>query len=66
MRDPNTLAKFLQILPETLGNWRSQGKGPAFIKVGGKVMYSDEDVSAWLASRRRTRTATKPQVHTAA
>ena len=56
MRDPAALAAYLNIKVETLANWRFLGKGPAFIKVGGKVMYSDADVSAWLAERRRTST----------
>ena len=35
----------------TLANWRSQGDGPVFVKVGGKVMYRIEDVVAWESDR---------------
>jgi hypothetical protein len=31
----------------TLANWRSQGKGPAFQKIGGRVLYLETDVAAW-------------------
>ena len=37
---------------KTLQNWRVQGFGPAFIKVGRKVMYDPADIAAWKASRR--------------
>lgn len=31
----------------TLEDWRHDGKGPAFIRVGGKVRYRLKDVEAW-------------------
>ena len=36
----------------TMANWRSQGTGPAFVKLGGRVGYRGEDLNDWL--RRRT------------
>lgn len=38
---------------ETLANWRSAGSGPAFLKIGGKVLYDRADVESWEASRRQ-------------
>lgn len=31
----------------TLANWRSQGKGPPFTKIGGGVLYPMERLIAW-------------------
>lgn len=36
----------------TLANWRSSGDGPAYTKVGGRVLYSAEAVINW--ERQRT------------
>lgn len=42
---------------KTLAQWRSQGKGPPFLKIGGRILYARADLDAWLASCRRTSTA---------
>jgi hypothetical protein len=42
--------------PRTLEGWRWFGKGPAFIKVGGKVLYRLDDVEAFEAMQLRQRT----------
>lgn len=53
------VAAFLggEFSPKTLANWRSQGKGPAFIKLssgrGGSVRYEWSAVNAWLAEQRK-------------
>lgn len=46
----------LRLAEGTLANWRTQGKGPAFVRVGGKICYRDEDIDAFIAdgSRRST------------
>lgn len=54
------LAEMLGVAPQTLRDWRMQGRGPAFLKLGhpvsGRVMYRAEDVDAWAQSRlARTR-----------
>ena len=36
---------------KTLANWRSQGDGPAYTKIGGKVMYRMIDIVKWEDSR---------------
>lgn len=56
-RDTKSAAERLNLRPKTLENWRSQGLGPAFFKVGGKIQYDDADIDAWLATRRRTSTS---------
>ena len=35
----------------TMAHWRSEGRGPAFIKIGAKVAYSGRALNEWLASR---------------
>lgn len=45
------LSEKIDTKPSTLQSWRWLGKGPAFIKIGGKVRYRIEDVEAWLKSR---------------
>lgn len=41
----------------TIGRWRRQGAGPAFLKLGRKVMYRRVDVEAWLNQQRVGSTA---------
>lgn len=31
----------------TLNNWRSQGRGPKFMRLGGKVFYSLDELERW-------------------
>ena len=35
----------------TLAHWRSEGRGPAYVKIGARVAYRGTDLNAWLASR---------------
>ena len=55
--DTREAAKRMSIAAKTLDNWRSLGTGPPFYKLGGRVVYDDGEVDAWLAARRRTSTA---------
>lgn len=43
-----------QISPTTLANWRSERKGPAFVKIGGRVLYPLTDIVAYEEKSRRT------------
>jgi predicted site-specific integrase-resolvase len=42
---PEELAERWSISLQTLCNWRSLGKPPAFIKIGGSIRYSLEEIS---------------------
>jgi len=45
-----------QILNEpegTLRYWRCAGKGPAYVKLGGRVRYDEADVVAYVSANRR-------------
>jgi excisionase family DNA binding protein len=37
----------------TLEGWRTAGKGPKFLKLGGAVRYARADLDAWLAKNSR-------------
>ena len=37
----------------TLRKWRSQGRGPRFLKLGGAVRYRLSDVEAWISAQYR-------------
>lgn len=36
---------------KTLANWRSAGIGPAYLKVGGRVLYPEDLLTEWLTER---------------
>jgi hypothetical protein len=53
VHDPPSAGRFLQDTSvKTLANWRCDGIGPPFIKIGGKVAYFEKDLIAFLESRR--------------
>ena len=37
---------------QTLARWRHEGRGPAFVKSGSRVLYRGAEVLAWLKRRR--------------
>jgi len=37
----------------TLRKWRSQGKGPAYVKVGRLVRYAEGDLQAYVDGNRK-------------
>lgn len=53
------LAKRWRLAHQTLANWRHAGKGPPFIRVGGRVLYPIEGIhsfekisQSWLSTER--------------
>ena len=36
----------------TFKQWRSQKRGPAYVKIGSRVIYTGSDVLNWLARKR--------------
>ena len=40
----NELAERWGMSPRTLENWRSHGKGPSYVKLGGQVRYKFEEI----------------------
>ena len=41
-------ARFLRLSPQTLRNWRTQSRGPAYIKAGRAIRYAMEDLRAYM------------------
>lgn len=48
---PDDLARMWQVSVGTIANWRTDKKGPEFIRIGGLVRYSPAAVQAWLAKQ---------------
>ncbi|MRR56378.1 MAG: DNA-binding protein [Deltaproteobacteria bacterium] len=49
-------AEFLQVKPTTLEQWRWNGKGPRFIKMGRAVRYRKTDLEKFTEERSFTST----------
>lgn len=52
----------LGVSPRTLANWRTQGIGPAFVRVGSvhsRTLYRVDDLAAWLDANRVETAASK-------
>jgi DNA-binding transcriptional MerR regulator len=49
-------ASFLEIATRTLRDWRSNGKGPAFVQMGNKIRYRKKDIDAYLDNQTITPT----------
>jgi predicted DNA-binding transcriptional regulator AlpA len=41
----------------TLRKWRSEGRGPRYVKIGALVRYRPEDVDAWIQNHESQRAA---------
>jgi excisionase family DNA binding protein len=44
-------AAFLNVQPSTLEQWRWNGKGPRFVKIGRSVRYRQSDLDDFLEAR---------------
>ena len=51
--DQETLSRRWRVSPRTLERWRWLKTGPAYIKIGGRVVYTMMDVEAYEAAQRR-------------
>lgn len=58
---PEQLAERLHSSYHTLARWRVRGTGPAYIKLGRKVLYAMKDVLAWEEAQIRKNTSQGPQ-----
>ncbi len=50
-------ADLLGVSVRTMQNWRQNGKGPRFFKIGRAVRYSVSDLVDFIAARARTSTS---------
>ena len=53
----NGAAERLGLSVSTLNKWRTQGRGPSFVKLGRSVCYRTEDLDAWLNDHVRSSTS---------
>lgn len=53
--DTREAAAWAGLKPGTLATYRVRDGGPPFLRLGGLVRYTLEDLEAWLAGRRRRR-----------
>jgi len=56
--DQKSLADRWLISPRTLEQWRWQGKGPKYLKIGAKVVYRLEDVESFESENLHLNTTT--------
>lgn len=56
------LARRWHLSPRTLERWRWLGQGPAFLKIGGRIVYRLDDVEAFERAQLRTPASTA-EVH---
>ncbi len=54
---PDAAGAVLGIARQTLARWRVEGKGPPFVKLGGRVAYRAATLNAWLLQRERHSTS---------
>lgn len=54
---PQDLATRWFVTLSTLGQWRWNGRGPQFLKIGGRVLYQIQDVEAFEEQARRANTS---------
>jgi predicted DNA-binding transcriptional regulator AlpA len=52
--DEREVARRTTLSPRTLQLMRRKGGGPAWAKLGGRVVYKWADVEGWIADRTRT------------
>lgn len=45
---PADLSALIRVDERTLAVWRSQKRGPDFVKLGRAVLYRQTDVNAWI------------------
>lgn len=50
------LAKKLEVSPRTLEGWRINGCGPAYVKMGKRVLYRKSAILRWLNERTKSHT----------
>jgi hypothetical protein len=45
--DPRSAARRLRCAEQTLANWRHLRRGPAYIRLGRKIIYRESDLVAY-------------------
>jgi predicted DNA-binding transcriptional regulator AlpA len=50
LMDSREVAGYLKVSESTLSRWRTDKKGPPYLRLGGIARYRLDSVDAWLAS----------------
>ena len=59
------LSNLWKMSHRTLERWRCEGRGPSYVKIGGKVLYRAEDILAFENSGLKTFNRAGPFENTA-
>lgn len=51
------LARRWRVSPRTPERWRGEGRDPAYLKIGGRVIYRLEDIEAYEKAQRHCPTS---------
>jgi len=44
--------EMIGVKQQTLAHWRSQGKGPQYIKIGKVIRYALDELEKWIGAHR--------------
>jgi predicted DNA-binding transcriptional regulator AlpA len=44
-------AERCHVKPQTLAQWRSEGRGPRYLKIGRRVFYREQDIREFLGEQ---------------
>jgi hypothetical protein len=51
-------AAFIGVQPRTLRKWRTEGDGPAFVRISARcIRYRPEDLKDWIAEKTHASTS---------
>jgi len=53
LRTERETADILSCSEAALRRWRRLGTGPAFVKIGRLIRYSEQDLAAWIGGQRK-------------
>jgi helix-turn-helix protein len=59
---PLDAAAYLHVSPRTLEKWRMHGGGPRYRKLVHRVVYTQQDLDAWVEEQVRTSTSDPGQL----
>jgi predicted DNA-binding transcriptional regulator AlpA len=55
-------AEYLRLSKSWLDHKRTAGRGPRFVKLGGKIFYDVRDLDSWIETHKQNSTADRPQL----
>ena len=62
---PSTLEEKIGLSKSTLARYRCEGNGPAYIKVGRKILYPKQAVNDWMQENTYSSTSQYSPAHSA-